>query len=95
MLDDIRLTYHPSCFRGTSSGENLRPVYFRKQAHILLCHSRNLHGISDGVSSCLLEESGVYPVIPPTQLMWHVKGIFLVNIQQHPARSESLLNTNI
>ena len=35
---------------------HLRPVYFRKQVHILLCHSRNLHDMSE-------ESSGWHPTL--------------------------------
>ena len=48
------LVCHPRNFRCTSPREYLRSVYFRKHVHKLLCHLRNLCGISAGTSSCLL-----------------------------------------
>ena len=49
----------------------------RKQEHFILCQTRIFRGIFAGeFASCLLQETDVYPVIPPMELMQHVKGIF-------------------
>ena len=66
---------HKRNFCGTSAEKYLHPVYFWKQVGILLCYSHTLRGISTWVSSCLLWETGIYPVIPTPQLMRLVKGI--------------------
>ena len=52
-------------------------VYFRKPVHILLCHPRDLCCISAGTfASCLHQIASGYPVMPPTQLIRLVEGIF-------------------
>ena len=81
--------YLPS-LRGTSTEDYLCPVYFTKQVHILLCHPCNIHVISGGISACLLEETGVHPIMPPTQLMQHVKGnvLLMCNIIQNDESKE-------
>ena len=57
---------------------HLRPVYLRKQVDILLFHPRNLRDISNETSSCLTKELDARSVMPPSQIMRHVKEIFLL-----------------
>ena len=54
------------------------PVYRRKQVNILFPpHTHKSCDIFTRISSsCLLEKTVAYSLIPPTQLIWHVKGIF-------------------
>ena len=76
---DTPLVYHPNHATNIvlPPRKNLSSIYLRKQVDILLYHPPNPRGISNGASSCLPKETGANPFMPPVQLIWHIKGIFL------------------